>query len=69
MLFYTFLINLYLFSVDYFFFIYPNRLITKSTEFVDREEQIPINKFPLSTFTLILHWNPTGDSVLIEEVR
>lgn len=66
---FTFRISLYLFSVDSFFLIYPKRLITKSTELVERDEQIPMRRFPFNTLTAIRHWNPTGDSVFIEDVR
>lgn len=65
----TFLISLYLFSFDSFFLISPNRLMTKSTEFVEREEQMPISRLPLRFPTWIFHWKPTGDSVFMEEVR
>ncbi len=65
----TFRMSLYLFSLDSFFLISPNLLITKSTELVEREEQIPMSRLPFKVLTLIFHWNPTGDSVLMEEVR
>jgi hypothetical protein len=51
----TFLISLYLFSLDSFFLIYPKRFMTKSTELVESDEQMPINKFPLSILTAIRH--------------
>lgn len=63
-----FLINLYLFYMDYFFFISPNRLMTKSTEFTSKDEHIPISKFPFKTFINNFHWIPMGDSVLILDV-
>ena len=46
---------MHLINFDSFFLIYPKRFITKSTEFVDNDEQIPISKFPLSTLTPIFH--------------